>query len=42
MTGSVPALLCVVNASSCAGKILRKNATGETFANALRITLLTA
>ena len=27
VTGSVPMLLCVVNAVSCAGKILRKNAT---------------
>ena len=38
----MPALLCVVNAVSCAGKILRKNATTGTSANALRITLLTA
>ena len=40
VTGSVPTLLCVVNAVSCAGKILRKNATTGTFANTLRITPL--
>ncbi len=27
VTGSVPTLLCVLNAVSCAGKILRKNGT---------------
>ena len=42
MTGSVPMLLCVVNAVICAGKILRKNATGETLANACRSTALIA
>jgi hypothetical protein len=42
VTGSVPTLLCVVNAVSWAGKILRKNAIGETSANTLRITLFTA
>ena len=41
VTGSVPALLCVVNAVSCAGKILRKNGTTGTSANTFRITALT-
>ena len=36
MTGSVPTLLWVVNAVSWAGKILRKNATGDTRATPRR------
>ena len=42
VTGSVPTLLCVVNAVICAGAILRKKGTTGTWANTLSSTPLTA
>ncbi len=41
VSGSVPTLLCVVKAVTCAGKILRKNGTTGTAANVVRITEFT-
>ena len=41
VTGSVPALLCVVNAVSWAGKILRKKMVGLTSPHTRSTTALT-